>query len=507
MWPPQLRIALPSFPQTWTEKHVESGVFFDWRVGDYAAHDIFTNLDDVESREYQNVGKVIEIEKDGMVVEFSKGSPLTKKYTYGHFKKVAAPRPVVVQKDKTVNAVMKSYGLTEGSLKPWGIRLEKADETDGSDTRKGLSDVSSELISDIGDTSDEDAGDAVQTDSKASGKAPPKAAREVDPPYAQSGSESDAMEVAADLAPPPPSKPSKAKAPAAGKAKEAEREAVVKTKAAGKAPMKPARAAPAIRAESGSESEDGPYDDMGMPRARSPPPPKLKPTASSSPEDVPSEPEWDDSEPEYEDVRPTKGKRAQLPAQPKRTLRHSSIAVGKVIEIKLRQGGLERGTVLKVSLGKRQGDPTMIKYTEDVSGERKYVNEDSVAVAGQYYQNIPVALRTRALPDFVSSRGNLLFSENLTCSKKYGAEYSGTPISTIRSSETGFAGYGKMGDVTTSETSIIFSAAPVHDIADGSLRVSTELPPSPLLSLPSRSLPLPPLSLPPSPSPLAPRIP
>ena len=107
MWPPQLRIALPSFPQTWTEKHVESGVFFDWRVGDYAAHDIFTNLDDVESREYQNVGKVIEIEKDGMVVEFSKGSPLTKKYTYGHFKKVAAPRPVVVQKDKTVNAVMK----------------------------------------------------------------------------------------------------------------------------------------------------------------------------------------------------------------------------------------------------------------------------------------------------------------------------------------------------------------------------------------------------------------
>ena len=163
--------------------------------------------------------------------------------------------------------------------------------------------------------------------------------------------------------------------------------------------------------------------------------------------------------------------------------------------------------MLKVSLGKRQGDPTMIKYTEDVSGERKYVNEDSVAVAGQYYQNIPVALRTRALPDFVSSRGNLLFSENLTCSKKYGAEYSGTPISTIRSSETGFAGYGKMGDVTTSETSIIFSAAPVHDIADGSLRVSTELPPSPLLSLPSRSLPLPPLSLPPSPSPLAPRIP
>ena len=62
-----------------------------------------------------------------------------------------------------------------------------------------------------------------------------------------------------------------------------------------------------------------------------------------------------------------------------------------------------------------------------------------------------------------------VYSENLTFAKKTGPQTAGIPFTIVNNSETGFQGYGTMGDVSKSENTFMFSELPVHAVSSWSI--------------------------------------
>ena len=207
-------------------------------------------------------------------------------------------------------------------------------------------------------------------------------------------------------------------------------------KAIGKRPVKPRLV---HESDSDSEVEQATRKTKGQMKAKG----KAKAPAAEESDDVSSE------------DAPQQG----------RTTRHSTFAssIGKAVDVKLQNGNMARGELLKAEM--RNGQE-FLTYEEDTTGDRVAVNARYVSLAHKLYQTTPPGLRPRDLASFVSGRGSVLFSENLTFAKKTGPQTAGMPFAIIHTSETGFQGFGTMGDVASSETTFVFSELPVHTVTD-----------------------------------------
>ena len=273
-------------------------------------------------------------------------------------------------------------------------------------------------------------------------------------------------------------KESKEAAKAATKAKAA-KEVIAKV-ARGKAPAPAEDADDSHHSYADSHSEDYPiYDEDGeMPKAH---PPRIstkaagkRPAAPAPPSSSPEDSGSDSDAPPVRKPKAASAKPAQDPddesdddgaAKQGRTTRHSSLkaCIGKTVDVKLQGGKMTRGELLEVRTSHAQ---EFVTYADDITGERNVVDARHVTIASSFYQSTPTGLRPRDLSAFVAGRGNVIFAENLTFAKKTGPQTAGMPFTIIHTSETGFQGFGTMGDVAKSETTFVFSELPIHHVGD-----------------------------------------
>ena len=154
----------------------------------------------------------------------------------------------------------------------------------------------------------------------------------------------------------------------------------------------------------------------------------------------------------------------RAPPKPEaRTRSGPNSVIGKVVDVRLAAGKSFLGTVVNVA---RKGDDNVWIVADDTTGVTSNHNPKFCSLAKDIVQKTPIGLRGRDLGKFITDRGNLLFPSNLECDKTVGPAIAGTPISVLHSAEAGFNGYGTMGDILSSELSILYSEYPVHSTTD-----------------------------------------
>jgi hypothetical protein len=130
---------------------------------------------------------------------------------------------------------------------------------------------------------------------------------------------------------------------------------------------------------------------------------------------------------------------------------------GSIVDIRLGSRGTAQGVVKSVDNERNVADVEL-----DLSGATQTFRLTQLTIAHEYFQKLAVGLRVRSPSEFVAERGVLTFPENL---ETHQSEVSGIPFACIHTSDMGYSGFGKMGDVVASEMTMVYTEFPVKHSA------------------------------------------